>query len=88
MGAGGAPKSHAMICFAFIFNGDLRRGRPIKCKNCPQLEAITVTAKQLIFLDSALDLEEKMPNNLWGVSSSSKNPIFLKCGPGSRKSEL
>ena len=49
-------------------------------KICPQFEAVTVTAKQLIFLDSALDLEEKMPNNLWGaVSSSSKNPIFLKC---------
>ena len=54
----------------------------MKMKICPQFEAVTVTAKQLTFLDSALNLEEKMPSNLWGVSSLSKNRVFLKCVKG------
>ena len=75
MGAGGA----LMLMRDDLFtNRRLRRKIPVKMKKWPQLEAVTVTAKQLTFLDSALNLEEKMPSNLWGVSSLSKNPVFLK----------
>ena len=76
MGAGGAPM---LMRDDLFINRRPRRKIPMKMKKWPQLEAVTVTAKQLTFLDSALNLEQKMPNNLWRVSSSSKNAIFLKC---------
>ncbi len=53
----------------------------MKIKICPHFEAVTVTAKRLTFLDSALNLEEKMLNNIWGVSSSSKKTRFSEVWP-------
>ena len=63
-----------------FINRRLRRKIPMKMKKWPQLEAVTVTAKQLTFLDSALKMEEKTLYKPWGVSSSRTNSVFLKCG--------
>ena len=77
MGAGGALM---LMCDDLFINRRLRRKIPMKMKKWPQLEAVTVTAKQLTFLDSALKMEEKTLYKPWGVSSSRTNSVFLKCG--------